>query len=151
MKRKLTTMREFTLEMYEQLDCVHRFQDVVYKWAKFLGQKPSLGMFVPCDEEGNILEEPDLTCKRPISNGICQCGEESVKDCRDLWYKYQQALSRVIFEGFELDIVTEKYTSIKNKDGIRIIFTQTLVGVNNKLIYTLEDLTPYNLTVKFEI
>jgi hypothetical protein len=138
---KLTPMREFTLEMYEQLDCVHRFQDVVYKYAKFLGQKPTLGMFVPCDEEGNVLEEPDLTCKRPVSNGVCQCGEESVKYCRDLSYKYQQALSRVIFEGFELHFEYGKSWAVKGQGRVIRSFD----------LNTLEDLTHYNLTVKFEI
>ena len=106
MTRKLTPMREFTLEMYEQLDCVHKFQDVVYKYAKFLGQKPTLGMFV---------------------------GENA------------------IFEGFEVDIVTERYTSVKNKNRFGIIFTKTCVAIPSKNIYTLEDLTNYDLTVKFEI
>jgi hypothetical protein len=71
------------------------------EYAKFLIKKLELWMFVPCDKDGNFLEEPDLTCKRPESKGNCQCGEESVKDCREWWNEYQVAKQRVLFEGFE--------------------------------------------------
>ena len=30
----------------------------IYKYANFLSQKLELCMFVPCDEKGNVLEEP---------------------------------------------------------------------------------------------
>jgi hypothetical protein len=96
MKRKLTPMREFTLEMYEQLDCVHQYQDITYKYAKFLAQKPELWMFV---------------------------GENA------------------IFEGFELHFEYGKSWAVKGQGRVIRSFD----------LNTLEDLTHYNLTVKFEI
>jgi hypothetical protein len=124
--------------MHEQLDCVHRFQVLVYKYAKFLGQKPTLGMFVACDEDGNILEQP--------------CDIMDTDKCRDCACReYQKALSRVIFDGFELDIASENVNAIKNEEKFRIAFTKTCVAILGKTINTLEDLTPYNLTVKFKI
>jgi hypothetical protein len=127
MTRKLTTMREFTLEMHEKIDCVHRFQEVVYKYAKFLAQKPELWMFVPCDEDGNVLEQP--------------CDIMDTDECRDCACReHQKALSRVIFEGFEYDAQMEYW-----HNGHISIDEEFLENS------TLEDLTPYNLTVKFEI
>jgi hypothetical protein len=96
MVRKLTPMSEFSLEMYERLDCVHQYQDVTYKYAKFLGQKPTLEMFV---------------------------GENA------------------IFERFELHCETTKFWAVKGQGCV--IYSDNLK--------TLEDLTLYNLTVKFEI
>ena len=124
MTRKLTPMRDFTLEMYEQLDCVHKFQDVVYKYAKFLGQKLTLGMFIPCDEGGNVL-------KNELEEGM------TFNEIEEASKKYQQALSRVIFEGFDW------HAEFGNLWVAHFI--------NNSNIQTLEDLTPYNLTVKFEL
>ena len=125
-------MREFTLEMYEQIDCVHRFQDVTYKYAKFLGQKPTLGMFVPCDEDGNVLEEPKNFKE------WCVKALNTTYDLDLSKYEiYQQALSRVVFEGFEW------HAEFGNLWVVHFI--------NNSNIKTLEDLTSYNLTVKFEI
>jgi len=43
----------------------------------------------------NPIEKPDVTCLRN-EKGFCQCGEESVKDCRDMKWQWQQAESKVI-------------------------------------------------------
>jgi hypothetical protein len=131
MGRKLTPMSEFSLEMYEQLDCVHQYQDITYKYAKFLGQKPTLGMFVPCDEEGNVLEE----------KSIFNTTDEEYIFNSDAFDKYQQALSRVIFEGFKLHFEYGKSWAVKGQGRVIRSFD----------LNTLEDLTHYNLTVKFEI
>lgn len=40
--------------------------DMIGNYAKFIKQNLTLGMFVPVDNEGKILEEPD-----PISIGSC--------------------------------------------------------------------------------
>ena len=126
-------MREVTLEMHEQLDCVHRFQDVVYKYAKFLGQKPTLEMFVPCDEEGNVLEEPSHYDLYRL--GIAP-DDTQIKECG----VFEKAKSRVIFEGFEFDAQMEYWHN--GHISIDEEFLETS---------TLEDLTPYNLIVNFEL
>jgi hypothetical protein len=134
MTRKLTPMREFTLEMHEKLDCVHRFQDVVYKYAKLLGQKPTLGMFVPCDEEGNILEEPKFNTENEYNEN-----DRAVFNQKNI--KYQQAKSRVIFEGFELHFEYGKSWGVSGQGRVIKSFN----------LNTIEDLVDLNLTVKFEL
>ena len=105
--------------------------------AKFLQQIPTLGMFVPCDEEGNVLEEPD-------SIGV---GNEFYYE-RAL-DQYQQAEQRVIFEGWliqykdNLQIVV----SAQNMDNIYFNIDGTIL-YKSKLIKTIEDLVPYNLILK---
>lgn len=74
--------------------------DKIRFYAGFLSQPLDLSMFVPLDKNGDILEKPDLTCKRNESKGNCQCGEESVKDCRELWLEWTEAEDSVIFKGF---------------------------------------------------
>ena len=63
----------------------------IKNYAKFLSQKPEKWMFVPCDDEGNVLEEPIY--HEPHS-------ENEIGDYQELRDQYKQALERVIFDGF---------------------------------------------------
>jgi len=81
---KLISMTDFVLEQ-EQPTYLEKeeFEDVFYKihnYAKFLKQPLELRMFVPCDENGNVLRD-----------GVN-------------WNKkfYQKAQERVLFEGFKV-------------------------------------------------
>ena len=47
--QQVSSVRHHELEKYRQ----------IFKYAKFLKKPLKLEMFVPCDEDGNILEEPD--------------------------------------------------------------------------------------------
>lgn len=86
---KLISMTDFVLEQTK----INQFRDdcefayPVRKYANFLKQPLELWMFVPCDENGNVLEEPD-------ANYYMMVTENEV-------LKYQQAKERCLFEGFE--------------------------------------------------
>jgi len=129
-------------------------------YANFLKKPLEKWMFVPCklvDGVWVVLEKPDLTCKRPESNGNCQCGEESVKDCREWWNEYQQAKERCLFDGFE--VVKDTYKSCE-REFIYLPNTETQVwrkitfhtGEIQTFFFdyyeqfrTIEDLVKYNL------
>ncbi len=69
----------------------HEFMNVwnaVFSYAQFLKQPLTLGMFIPCDLEGNVLEEPTHHGK-------------SIETSRETLKEYQEAKDRVLFEGFE--------------------------------------------------
>lgn len=94
MENKLIQMTSFVVNESENLD-YDSFNRVV-RYAKFLKQLLTLGMFVPCDENGNVLEAGGR-CQRN-----CSCGEEAVQDCKELrWEKYEKAKENVLFKGFE--------------------------------------------------
>ena len=57
-----------------------------------LKQPLKLGFFVPCDDSGNVLEEPTNYEKR-LSNMMTEYNDEV--------YTYNQAKEKVLFEGFE--------------------------------------------------
>jgi len=68
------------------------------QYAKFLKQPLELWMFVPCDENGNVLEEPkDYKTYMIMYSGVRQTHSEILK-CQ----KYKQAKERCLFEGFEM-------------------------------------------------
>lgn len=64
--------------------------DMVKDYTKFLIKTLEIGFFVPTDNEGNVLED----CECVSDNGCCVKRNE-----------YQQAKSKILFEGFEIDEV----------------------------------------------
>ena len=64
----------------------------IYNYATFLKKPLKLEMFVPCDNDGNILEEPTNYEKR-LSNMMTEYNDEV--------YTYNQAKEKVLFEGFK--------------------------------------------------
>ena len=96
---KLLSMTDFVLEQekywnYETTgleNSIRKYKDCVLQinnYAKFLKQPLKLGMFVHCDEDGNILEDI-------IGHGMIHNYSEKVK-------QYKQAKEKVLFEGFEI-------------------------------------------------
>lgn len=63
----------------------------IEKYAKFLKQPLTLGMFVPCGENGNVLEKP-----KGFSNIDMNIGEHSKL------IEYEEAKEKVLFERFEI-------------------------------------------------
>ena len=65
----------------------------IYNYATFLKQPLKLEMFVPCDEDGDILEEPEDYEQR-LPNMMTEYNDEI--------YRYEQAKEKVLFEGFKI-------------------------------------------------
>lgn len=105
---------------------------------KFINEKLTLGMFVPTDEDGNILEEPEYYELWKSFGSYTQKGESIVVECR----KYHEALSNVIFEGFDsykLDNIENNYRIFNGS-----ICVWTTISSNNK---TIEDLIKYGVKI----
>lgn len=65
-------------------------------------QPLQLGFFVPCDLEGNVLEEPKKMTPSCGCSGICNNPCDEALNIE----KYQEAKERCLFEGFEKSRVT---------------------------------------------
>jgi hypothetical protein len=109
---KLIEMTDFTLEQEKKFNQWEKTFDSstsfwkCIKYANFLKQPLKLEMFVPVDEEGNVLEEP-------LQEHYTDCTEE--QNAKDWLYnleKYEQAKNKVLFEGIDLD--TAKYHCERN-------------------------------------
>lgn len=65
--KKLISMTDFVLEQEKRLglwgDTYKDFTEKTSKYAQFLKQPLTLGMFVPCGEDGKVLEHPDYIKK----------------------------------------------------------------------------------------
>ena len=128
---KLISMTSFVLQR-DITDIKQR--DSIVKYANFLKQPLKLEMFVPCDEEGDILEEPTNYEKRLLN---------MMTEYNDEVYTYYQAKAKVLFEGFEID--KNLYLVYKNEISIgRFISYKN----GNKFIFrdnmkTIEDLVEF--------
>ena len=85
---KLISMTDFVLEQYESTKNPTIFEETVHNYANFLKQPLTLGMFVPCDDDGNVLEIPT---KENSNNTI---------DHYSKLMDYNDAKSKVLFNGF---------------------------------------------------
>ena len=68
--------------------------DLYFRYAKFLKQPLELWMFVPCDKDGNVLQEKSI---------FNTTDEDYIFNSED-FDKYQQAKKRCLFEGFEWNV-----------------------------------------------
>jgi hypothetical protein len=89
---KLIPMTDFVLEQYSFDEQLYRdtLKNIV-NYANFLKQPLTLGMFVPCDEDGKPLEEIK---DQEYPNNV-EYSEEIEQ--------YDKARERLLFEGFNYD------------------------------------------------
>jgi hypothetical protein len=87
----------------------------VTNYANFLKQPLNLGMFIPCDEDGNVLKEPeenDTIYDIEVERDIYECDYNRFDN--DV-FLYKQAKERVLFEGFEVKSHTMVVTIYDNE------------------------------------
>ena len=99
---KLTSSKCFGKTLKDKTDSEYRrLRD---NFDYFIEQPLTLGMFVPCDEEGIILSE--CTYLYDVYKNL---SNDEKRDYKLRCENYQQAKERVLFEGFE---IVEKKRSI---------------------------------------
>jgi hypothetical protein len=139
---KLILMTDFLLEQVKIL--IHgkdpaniKKYDYVLRttaYARFLKQPLELWMFVPCDDDGTVLEEKNFN-----------------KVSWELNDYYQQAKERCLFDGFEIikqNFSGKDYRLVRNKDTYVFFYDK----IKNKWeqvndYKTIESLVFYNLTI----
>ena len=86
-------------EFSRRIDYLDWFERVRNNFDNFLKQALKLEMFVPCDEDGEILDEP-RDYEQRLPNMMTEYNDEI--------YRYKQAKEKVLFEGFEVVRFIEK-------------------------------------------
>ena len=128
---RLIPMSDFVLEQKLMLNIQgyeKKFISNVSNYAKFLKRPLELGMFVPIDESGNVMEEPVETI-----GGVELYSE-----------KYQKAKEKVLFEGFEIRDKGNFYFIEQKKS---CLYYRVLKN-NSKA--TIEKLLPFNEAILTE-
>ena len=152
------TLHEFTIEQYRKpfkmSETFHMKLKRCYDYAELTGRKPKLGDFVPCDLDGNVLEEPserDIRARYDCSfySYMWQAPFEEAK------MQYKAAKSRVIFKG-EWEVVwhskaphpriysSEYRTAIDfEESGVSLVrIDKSGFVIQRGRIYRIEDLPP---------
>ena len=131
---KLISMTDFVLENAKQPYVEGtKYIDLV-NYAKFLKQPLKLEMFVPCDEEGDILEEP-TNYEMRLLNMMTEYNDEV--------YTYKQSKAKVLFEGFEVQydnsyntcLIYENNNEIKIQLQFRKIENDVRLIINEDIIH----------------
>jgi len=94
---RLISMTDFVISMREdkEKDNIRKFW-ACERYANFLKQPLTLGMFVPCDLDGNVLEESKCDCYTEYDREGCS------ENCSG----YVNAKNRCLFEG-KFDVRSE--------------------------------------------
>ena len=134
---KLQSMTDFVLKYldsgYNQYDALKN-NILMLRYAKFLNQPLQLGFFVPCDENGNVLEEPKRW------NDYLQFPDsfDGNKEWGEL-YNYELAKERVLFKGFEVEIsMTPQFLILKNFANVIFIWDLEAKNFLTNPIYDLD-------------
>jgi hypothetical protein len=117
-------MTDFVLEQNntipKDLKLLNNYKNII-KYATFLKQPLKLEMFIPCDEDGNVLEEKMIYSKE----------EDCVFDSAN-FDKYQKAKEKVLFEGFKVIGIDEDIIEIElENDNFWLDFYK-----NSSIIFT---------------
>lgn len=151
MENKLIPMTDFVLSILNNTSPNNFVKGVesIRAYAEFLKQPLALWMFVPCDEDGNVLEQP---CDIMNTDGCRDCA------CRE----FKRAKSRVLFEDaikidgspykctkrllidLAVDTPFRIYTELRYPDGK---IERNEFPNPKKPNMTIEDLVEYNLTL----
>jgi len=159
-ERELIPLSDFICEKVKYLEEEHEYDSFqflteVEKYNLFLRLSLSepyevngvtahpINMFVAADLEGNVLEEP-----RRYDEWII--GVSMSKHQNEICNEFNEAKSRVIFEGFEFDYgeinpVGHIYV-YTNKEGVSISVLDDSFMVEETIINKIQDLTKLGLT-----
>lgn len=109
-----------------QLDAIKWM--ITGEYMKFLSRKLKLGMFVPCDLEGNVLEKPKDATQflHGIEYDLVTAKKEYSKQLKE----YQQAESRVLFEvDGSYDLLGDIYDSMGKNTELEDLNIEDIVNI----------------------
>lgn len=121
---KLISLIEFVLEKNE--GGLFKYNDEkIRRYAEFLSQELTLSMFLPCDENDNLIDEP--SCFSHFMNGEItrirvKITDKEVQECE----KYKRALDNVLFEPVTFD-------TLQYRNDIK------LYSIGNTQVFNLSD------------
>jgi len=122
---KLISMTDYVVNTLDG-KVLYLHLEKVLNYAKFLKQRLKLSMFVPCDLDSNILEEPYTL----FTNDSDEFDEYTIEYCK--------AKELILFKGFEYD---------KSAGGIKKgkIYDRVWISEIDLIEMTIEDLLKYDL------
>ena len=131
---KLTSMTDFVLKMLNESspnDFIKSIS-IIRRYAELLKQPLTLSMFVPCDDQGNVLEYQPAFC-------LALPGSDQYKKHKEYW----KAEKKVLFKGFEstrFDGMPPFENRVMRYDYYVLSFVKDMVMFLDKKVNTVEDI-----------
>lgn len=100
------------------------------RYANFVSRKPELWMFVPCDEDGNVLEEPEQY-NSWLNKKSIDWGKVPFNVDLHTYEKYQQAQSKVLFKFWKFVEKTKRGYYKLQKDDETTMYLDVSEGLLN--------------------
>ncbi len=127
---KLISMTDFVTD-YIETGCAVSQIKKMSNYAKFLKQPLKLEMFIPCDEKGNVLKQPNhyrRFISKDFLNENPKMSEKWIKECQE----YQIAERKILFKNFDFFI---------EHDGENCVMTEGFVlSILSLLTMKIEDI-----------
>lgn len=151
---KLTSSKDYGKTLRDKSDEEYRELRDVYDL--FLEKPLALWMFVPCDENGNILSEPNAEDYFNTNIPIDQYTDKDKDGINKHYFalmSYEDSKERCLFEGFEVHEVftgvNEKTKTISLRGLINVFWFDTITQTWNPSIgvKNIEGLVNYGLTL----
>lgn len=129
--KKLISMTDFVLETHDEVSDSIDSESMMFNYANFLKQPLELWMFVPCDEDGEIIK-------------LLQRGEASEHDRVINQDQYFDAKERCLFDGFKIMNKGNFYFIEKDNYSLflRVLSKKSKKTVEDLLIFQDAILTP---------
>ena len=128
--KKLISLKDFVLNYNPS-------KEQIFNYAKFLDNNLELGYFIVCDEDGDILDEP-VDYEKRLPNMMTEYNDEV--------YRYKQAKSKVLFEGFRINGEDENIITIEFENTwIEFNKEHEVFMYGNYALINVEDLSNFEL------
>ena len=139
---KLISMTDFVLENAKQPYVEGtKYIDLV-NYAKFLKQPLKLEMFVPCDEDGNVLKEPSQEDKEWFLNQT----NGDFSERYTYLFNWFLAKEKVLFEGFCINGEDENIITLEFENTwIEFYKEHEVFMYGNYALIDVEDLSNFEL------
>lgn len=134
---KLIKMTDYVSQKRDFIDKMMNDQDrltilqCIFDYSEFLKTPLNLGMFIPCDENGNVLKQPNnyrRFTSKDFLNENPKMSEKWIKECQD----YKIAESKILFKNFDFFI---------EHDGEKCVMTEGFVlSILSLLTMKIEDI-----------
>jgi len=119
----------------------------IISYANFLKRKLELGFFVPCDKGGNVMLIPREWKKKNTPPNQMSVGTYSNPKYAEYIKEFNEAKSRVLFEGLEVYKYPNGYIEIMSLAKYSNMLPLYIHDRKSFNIKNIEELVDYNLTL----
>jgi len=136
--KELITMEQYVINNASHTEFTYKELIMeFYNYAKLLQSKSTLSMFVACDDEGNVLED--------ISKKLYPASMSYAKLIDEEKQQYQQALEKVIFDGWSVYENNNETIAIEDLEGNNLFFMKT----NSSILFYSKNSNLFPVTSKY--